>query len=396
MIYSFMTQQRYNTSLIIFFDFILYSDTQNYWVSDSHILFIESVRKAFAKSTLCARLSGETAPNGLQIPNDITVQPLPFYTDLLQLLIKKPLLFWKIKKRFEQVIGKTDILWLCWPHPVSFMLILIYGRTHFIFLSVRENIEDVIREKYPFYNKFFGILLVKLMNVVLRLFFPKLTIFCTGSEMYQRYRPYFEHVYQIKSPLISNQPIEVKTELDQNSITKLLFVGRLERVKGLSYLIEAMSIVNATDSHIHLDIVGTGTEIKHLTQLIEKYKLNDSVTLHGYVPYGEALFDFYRYTDLFILPALTEGFPKVIDEARAFNLPIIATLSGGIGNELSHGENVWIIEKKSAESIADAILTLKNDQELAQRISRPTETIQPDYYSDKIISIVQSAFQSDS
>jgi len=120
----------------------------------------------------------------------------------------------------------------------------------------------------------------------------------------------------------------VREELGiQKDRTIILFSGALTPIKGLTYLIEAITYIK--DKNKQLILVGDGEERDKLEDLVKKLKLEKYVIFIGKVPYDE-VFKYMVASDIFVLSSLSEGLPNVILEAMASGLPIVATRVGGI------------------------------------------------------------------
>lgn len=148
----------------------------------------------------------------------------------------------------------------------------------------------------------------------------------------------------------------------------IIFVGSLQIVKGLKYLIEAFKIVKYKIPELKLILVGEGDERKELERLVKKNQLEKQITFMGNV-LNNNIPEYMTASDIFVLPSLSEGFPLVILEAMASGLPIIATNVRGISEIIKEGENGFLVEPKNPEQIAEKILYLLPDEKLRERIS---------------------------
>jgi glycosyltransferase involved in cell wall biosynthesis len=77
---------------------------------------------------------------------------------------------------------------------------------------------------------------------------------------------------------------------------------------------------------------------------------------------------FLQEFDLFVHPSYGEPFGLSIVEAMAMRKPVIACNTGGVPEIITHGEDGWLVEERSADAVAAAISTLLNDKALCQRI----------------------------
>ena len=126
--------------------------------------------------------------------------------------------------------------------------------------------------------------------------------------------------------------------------------------KGLEYLIDSVEeLVRKDNFRIKCLIVGEGKDKDRLLEQISQKKLEQHITLLGYVPWGKRLLDLYRSCDFFISPSLSEGFPKTVFEALACGSLVISTNVGGISELINNEKNGLIINSKSGHEIAAAI-----------------------------------------
>lgn len=108
----------------------------------------------------------------------------------------------------------------------------------------------------------------------------------------------------------------------------ILTVGRLEPVKGISYLLEALNLLKMTRKDFFLNIIGGGSIRDELKQKAESLGLNDFVQFHGIKPKVQVA-GFMSQCDFFVLPSLFETFGSVIIEAMACGKPVVVTKTGG-------------------------------------------------------------------
>lgn len=147
----------------------------------------------------------------------------------------------------------------------------------------------------------------------------------------------------------------------------LLFVGRLQTIKGVTYLIEAMNIIkNYYD--VNLLIVGDGNDREKLEALVEKLELNDVISFIGEVPSTE-IPKYMAESDIFILPSISEGFPLVLLEAMASGLTVVASNIGGIPEIIKDGTNGFLTESMNSNDIADKVMHVLSDDKLRGKIS---------------------------
>jgi phosphatidylinositol alpha-mannosyltransferase len=145
----------------------------------------------------------------------------------------------------------------------------------------------------------------------------------------------------------------------------ILFVGRLERRKGLGYLLNACAKVKRSFPNFRLIVVGPGTVLRlRYEKLVENMELTDNVVFVGFVPSDE-LPSYYRSADIFCAPATGgESFGIVLLEAMACGKPVVATSIQGYASVLAHDEEGLLVPPQNAESLAQALLALLHDKSL--------------------------------
>lgn len=139
---------------------------------------------------------------------------------------------------------------------------------------------------------------------------------------------------------------------DHNDRPSILYVGRLEKIKGVDMLIDAFSLL-ADKYKIRLSIVGDGSEREHLEELVKEKNIENDVTFYGsqvnIKPYLEA-------SDIFVYPSICqEVFGISIVEAMAYGLVCVANSVGGIPEIIVDSQNGFMTDKPDTESLAKAI-----------------------------------------
>jgi len=152
-------------------------------------------------------------------------------------------------------------------------------------------------------------------------------------------------------------------------VTRLLYVGRIVRSKGLRDAIQAMGRL-APDVAVELDVVGDGFDEGACRTLAAELGLSDHVSFHGKLPRPE-VDAFYRAADIFVFPSYREPGGNVIFEAMGFGLPLIVSDLGGPANVVDESCGLRVhpdAPESFADGIAAAIALLAGDPELRQRL----------------------------
>ena len=157
----------------------------------------------------------------------------------------------------------------------------------------------------------------------------------------------------------------------------LVWVGRLDPVKGLDDLLSAMAAV-AKKVRTHLALVGDGPERPRLEQTITRLGLTDCVTLLGTrkdVP------RILKACDMFVFPSRTEGMPNALLEAMAAGCPIVCTDVAGNRDLISDGDSGVLVAPARPEALAEGILQVLEDTALAKRLGSRARRVAGEMYS---------------
>ena len=149
----------------------------------------------------------------------------------------------------------------------------------------------------------------------------------------------------------------------------VLFVGRLVERKGVSHLVDAVSLL-LPRVDVRLVIVGDGPERARIEARIREKRLDGRVAVRGRVSEAE-LQDAYAAADAFVLPAVvdrrgdTEGLGVVLLEAMNHRVPVIASAIGGITDIVEDGVSGLLVPPGDATALAAALGRLARAPDLA-------------------------------
>jgi D-inositol-3-phosphate glycosyltransferase len=149
----------------------------------------------------------------------------------------------------------------------------------------------------------------------------------------------------------------------------ILFVGRLEPLKGLDILFRAVaSLENIGD--ITLNIVGgdeNSLEKARLQELAGRMKLTDSIRFIGSVSQDE-LPVHYNAADVCVLPSHYESFGLAALEAAACGRPVVASEVGGLPTIVKSGSTGFLVPPKHSDVMAERLCELLGDDMLRSRM----------------------------
>lgn len=175
----------------------------------------------------------------------------------------------------------------------------------------------------------------------------------------------------------------------------ILFLGRLAANKGVHYLVEAMPKILSEVPDAKLIICGEGEEKAHLLALIRKFGIKNSVEFYGVVTFDK-LVEFYATSTVFVLPSINrlEAFGIVQLEAMACRTPVVASNIPGVCSVMEEGKSGLLAEPRNPDSLAEQILKILKDPEMARRMGeRGRQLIEEKYNWPVIVDQVLKVYK---
>jgi len=183
--------------------------------------------------------------------------------------------------------------------------------------------------------------------------------------------------------------------LDKYGIDKkdkvLLFVGRIDKYKGVQDVIEAMPTVSAEYTDVKFIVVGRDYGYRaELEKLRAKLNLRDRVIFAGNVPEKE-LIELYRRADIFILPSRMEGFGIVLLEAMASGTLCIAYSIPSVRKVIKNNENGVLV--KNEKELQDKLLYYLGNIEEKKRIEANALKYVEKYDIKNVINSIEKVYE---
>ncbi len=155
---------------------------------------------------------------------------------------------------------------------------------------------------------------------------------------------------------------------NQDKVT-VFFAGRLEERKGIHYLMDAVPEILATCPNVSFIIVGADSNtaagnssvLADLKNRLELSGATAAVSFVSHVPLTE-MPSYYRAADICVVPSLYENAPYTVLEALATGKPVIGSNAGGTPEYIADGETGLVVPAKDSKALAQAIVTLVNDE----------------------------------
>jgi glycosyltransferase involved in cell wall biosynthesis len=165
----------------------------------------------------------------------------------------------------------------------------------------------------------------------------------------------------IAAPQATVAPMPVATDLfspgGARHADRLLFVGRLNKQKGIEVLLHALSRLPENHRSVSLDVIGDGEDADALRGVAVALGIAGRVRWHGQLPQPR-LVEFYRSATALVVPSVNEGLGLVAVEAQLCNTPVVAFESGGLTDIVQHDRTGILVKDPSAAALAAGITSL--------------------------------------
>ena len=163
---------------------------------------------------------------------------------------------------------------------------------------------------------------------------------------------------------VSTQDVDV--DVTGKDYTKILFLGRICRNKGMSELFAAMDEIHEKRPEITLYLGGIYEDDEYRSEV---EKRSSYVKTLGWVM-GTLKDEWLDKCGIMVLPSYFEGFPLSVIEGMLHGCAVISTDVGGIPEAIEDGVSGILIKSKDVKGLKDAIESVVSDKEFAERLSR--------------------------
>ena len=165
---------------------------------------------------------------------------------------------------------------------------------------------------------------------------------------------------------------EARRELGLNGHKVMLYVGRIEPLKGADLLLHAAASLESEEG-VQVLVVGSDAEgsgeLDRLHKLSDDLQLGDSVEFVGRVP-QEQLALYYSAADVCVVPSFYESFGLAALESMACGTPVVASRVGGLSTIVQHGRTGYLKSWRCPEAFAQSLEMIMANDDLRDSMGR--------------------------
>jgi colanic acid/amylovoran biosynthesis glycosyltransferase len=188
---------------------------------------------------------------------------------------------------------------------------------------------------------------------------------CLGEDMWQRSLrrgcpPEMPH--RLIPPAVDVSRFSAERE-ERDGRLVVLTVARLHWKKGHEYGLQAIRALVDDGVGLEYRVVGTGPYADAVQACVDDLGLRRHVRLLGALP-PAAVREELRGADVFLHPAVSEGFGNAVMEAQAAALPVVCTDADGLRENVADGETGFAVPRRDPQALAAALARLAGDREL--------------------------------
>ncbi len=188
-------------------------------------------------------------------------------------------------------------------------------------------------------------------------------------------------------------PAAAKTELGLDlSLPVLLFVGRIEPLKGIDVLIRAAAQL---EGRFQLLVVGGDAKdarrVRDLRRLAKEIGVAGKIVFADAVPH-EQLANVYNAADICVVPSYYESFGLVALEAMACGVPVVASRIGGLKETVQDGRTGYLVPWRCPEPFAERLDLLLTNEPLRRNLGREAREAAAPYHWSAVAAQVEGVY----
>lgn len=362
-----------NKSITIFTGMIFKKKNNDYFCSGALGRYVDELSLKFEKMYLCVpvqNISNDKNVNDYKINSSkIIIQEIPVYKGFVGALKNNRM----IKKVINNFANEWDgVVYVRWPVPFSYTVFKIAKKKDLpICFHLVGDTKAIVSQgdKYKGVIKYLAVFYASINELLMKKMLRSSIALVNGNGL----RRLYDKSCVIKeirtSTFKANEIYKKRDSLNQENI-KILYVGYMRHEKGITFLMDAVKTLIIEGYHISLTLVGEGDKFRDYQKYSQQLGISNHISFKGHIPLSYELLEKYRDNDIFILPSISEGTPRVLIEAMASGAIVIASNIGGIPFTIENEFNGILVKPKSSDAIMKAVLRIINDHALRKKLMK--------------------------
>ncbi len=353
-------------------------DGANYSTNAPFINFVLSFRQRTDALLLFCPLKPSRKERGrfdVSIKDErVRIIPVPFYRTTFELYKKLPFIWRGTARCLKREMRKFDVAWIVGGQVLAGLagrFLKKKGKKTFFYY--RSNLVEEVRSHG--YAGVRGSLMTG-VSVMIQRFSLRTArdevVFVVGDELKRIFKKNgCRSVHKVYPSVVSGRDV-IRRRIVRDSVElSFLAVGRLTPEKGLEDLVRAAQLLVRSGFHrFKFRLAGDGKEKARLQRMVAEACLCRHFEFAGFILPGERLLSAYDSADALVLPSRTEGIPKVLYEAMARGLPVVASNVGGVPEIVERCVNGLLVPPGDPEALAEAVRILCEDRALRERLGK--------------------------
>ncbi|NQX87076.1 MAG: glycosyltransferase family 4 protein [Halioglobus sp.] len=197
------------------------------------------------------------------------------------------------------------------------------------------------------------------------------------------------NIFVLQNPVETSDP---SSEIDKG-YTQYLFLGRLERRKGIYDIVEAFAKLDETADLKDMRFIAAGDgDLGKVKALIADKGLEPVIAVEGWVD-RERVADLLQASDVLLLPSYNEGLPMALLEAMGSGLTVITSPVGGIPEVIKDGVNGILVPPGDINALIQAIWSSRDANLRSELGNNAKDTVQSnslEVYCKKLFKLYES------
>lgn len=186
--------------------------------------------------------------------------------------------------------------------------------------------------------------------------------------------------------------LKSRTQLSGKDTKTIVYVGRLEKRKGVEFLIEAFNLLVQEMPNVHLIVAGKGGKLNELKRLVE-YNKTPNITFPGFVSDKEKV-RLFGNADLVCVPAMYgESFGIVLVEAMAMGAPVIAGANLGYKSVMTGHGRIGLVDAESVDDFANRMAVFLSEPSIEKMMREWGVQEAKKYEYDNVIKQYEDAYK---